>query len=308
MNPITFNDKFAAAIIKHPRKQLEPLFAGWQAAPLFDYETTWDKELSLLPHGRTLQDVEECQWPFAMFRLCLTERNVPDQDKVAGTPTQNWTSHFLARKQPDDTVDLLIWWRETGAQRGIMMHVYTIAPDDGSEHKTAASLYVPRHGGWQLSYVVPDRLLATMAGSAIASFASFLVDCSMPSTHLAEVRPCRGTHSVSWQLARTHYTLISHGHPANKLQIAAGDPLPRVPVNQADELKRQAHDRRGHWRTYKHARYRYARGSRRWVKQTWCGPKEWMDAGGKQIYKILEPVPNDEPSFMPELPAAEVQP
>jgi hypothetical protein len=73
--------------------------------------------------------------------------------------------------------------------------------------------------------------------------------------------------------------------------------LSRVAVDRDEEIKRMSHDRRGHWRTYRHTRYTYARGSTRWVKQAWCGPKEWMDAGGKQIYKILEPV-NEEPCVL----------
>jgi hypothetical protein len=303
MNPITFNDKFAAAIIKHPRGLAEQ-FTGWQAAPLFDYETTWDKEQSLLQEPTSLEDVEQLQWPFPTFRLAMVERNVPDNERVDGTPSKDYGSHFVASKRSDGTVDLLIWWRNPRDKNkyAIMMHVWTYHTQDG--HHTSAALYVPKHGGWELPVAMPRDCVATMAGSAIASFASFLLDCSQPSNHIAEVRPCRGTHTVSWQLARTHYTLISHGHPANNARVQERE---RVAVNQADELKRQSGNRRGHWRTYRHTRFTYARGSRRWVKQTWCGPKEWMDAGGRQIYKILEPVPN-EPNFMPELPAAEVQP
>jgi hypothetical protein len=289
MNPITFNDKFAVAIAKHPRGLREQI-KGWESAPLFDYETNWDKEQSLLHEPTSLEDLEQLQWPFPMFRLAMVERAVPDNERVDGTLTKDYGSHYLASKHSDSTVDLLIWWRNPREKNkyAIMMHVFTYHAQDG--HHTSASLYVPQHGGWELPVTMPRDCISTMAGSAIASFASFLLDCSQPSTHIAEVRPCRGNRKVGWQKARTHYTLISHGHPANKLRIAEGDPLPRVPVNQADEIKRMSGNRRGHWRTYRHARFTYARGARRWVKQTWCGPKEWMDAGGRQIYKILEPV------------------
>lgn len=286
MNPITFNDKFAVAIGTYPAGKLSQQFKGWQSAPLFDYETNWDKELTLLQEPTSLADIEDLQWPFAMLRLAMVERDVPDKEGVAGTFTKDYTSHFLAGKRNDGTMDLLIWWRETKpANKAVMLHVFTYHDQRG--HHTGASLYVPRHGGWELNYRVPEGVIATMCGSAIASFASFLIDCTQPTNHVVAVRPTRGNHSVHWQLARVRHTLITHGHPANSKAVAERQ---CVPVDAAAELKRMSGNRRGHWRTYRHERYTYARNSRRWVKQTWCGPKEWMDAGGKQIYKILEPV------------------
>lgn len=286
MNPVTFNDKFAAAIGGYPNASLRQQFNGWQQAPLFDYETNWGKEQSLLHEPISLQDMEDMQWPFAMFRLAMVERDVPHKEWEAGTPMQDYVSHFLASKQRDNSIDLLIWWRETeNAQRVVMLHVFTYYDDNG--HHTSAALYVPRHGGWELDYRVPESVVATMCGSAIASLASFLIDCSQPSNHIAIVQPNQPGRSVQWLQARTRHTLITHGHPANNAAVAE---RACVAVDAAAELKRMSGNRRGHWRTYKHERFTYARGSRRWVKQTWCGPKEWMDAGGKQIYKILEPV------------------
>jgi len=289
MNPITFNDKFAAAIGKHPRKIAEQ-FAGWQAAPLFDYETSWDKEQSLLHEPTSLEDVEQLQWPFPTFRLAMVERDVPDNERVDGTPSKDYVSHFVANKRNDGTVALLIWWRNPREKNkyAIMMHVWTYHMQDG--HRTDASLYVPQHGGWELPVTMPRDCVSTMAGSAIASLASFLLDCSQPSNHIAEVRPNQPGRSVEWLRARTRHTLITHGHPANSKAVAERECVELDHIAQLAELKRMSGNRRGHWRTYRHERYTYARNSRRWVKQTWCGPKEWMDAGGRQIYKILEPV------------------
>jgi hypothetical protein len=61
-------------------------------------------------------------------------------------------------------------------------------------------------------------------------------------------------------------------------------------VDSSAELTRMAHNRRAHQRTLRSERFRYARGKTIWVKATWVGPKEWKDAGGRQIYRILEPV------------------
>jgi hypothetical protein len=90
---------------------------------------------------------------------------------------------------------------------------------------------------------------------------------------------------VEWIKARTHYTLITHGHPANRKEVAEGE---RVAGDEKGELIRMAHSRREHWRTYKHERYRFARGQRQLIQATWVGPKEWQDEGGKQIYHILD--------------------
>jgi hypothetical protein len=79
MNPITFNDKFAVAIGTYPAGKLSQQFKGWQSAPLFDYETNWDKELTLLQEPTSLADIEDLQWPFAMLRLAMVERDVAGQ-------------------------------------------------------------------------------------------------------------------------------------------------------------------------------------------------------------------------------------
>jgi hypothetical protein len=73
MNPVTFNEKFVRAIKVHPaRAYLEKFFAKWRVAPLFDYETTFDKEVALTPRGVGLADVAAAPWPFETFRLALT--------------------------------------------------------------------------------------------------------------------------------------------------------------------------------------------------------------------------------------------
>lgn len=283
MNPITFNDKFAVAIASHPQNTLAAQFAGWSTAPLFDYETSWDKETNLLGDPRSLTEIASMEWPFETFRLAMHERNVPYREEERGSGMADYHSHYVVRRTQGE-LHMLIWWRDhRGTKGNLMVHIFTYTDADGAH--TGASLYVPKRGGWMLKQRMPQGSVEMIASSAVASLASFLLDCAMPATHIAEVRPCRGNHKVSWQQARTHYTLIAHGHPANKPTVAR---LARVVVTD-DDIKRMAHDRRGHWRTYRHERFTYARGSRRWIKQAWCGPKEWLDAGGKQIYKILEP-------------------
>src|SRR5262249_22043072 len=119
------------------------------------------------------------------------------------------------------------------------------------------------------------------------SVTGFIMDAMLPQVHIAQVQPDQPHRSVEWIKARTHYTLIAHGHPANRTTIKSGE---RVQVDQQEELKRMAHNRRAHYRTLRHQRFRFARGKQIFVRDTWVGPKEWKDEGGRQIYKILEPV------------------
>lgn len=281
MNPITFNDKFAAAINTHPDHAfMGTAFPQWQTAPLFDYDTTWERELALLKNeGMKLIEVFELPWPFETFRLCMTERQVPFNAGDEHTVLQRYVSHFLVSRKSGE-FQALIGWRDV-ANKGVMTHVFTA----GGLVSTQACLYIPRHGGW-VNKRIPVQHVEQICGSALASLSSFIMDAAAPNNHIAQVRPRKGNHNVHWQQARTHYTIIAHGHPANSASVKQGE---RVAVDEA-AIKRMAHNRRAHWRTYRHERFTYARGARRWIKQAWCGPKEWLDAGGKQIYKILEPV------------------
>jgi len=284
MNPITFNDKFARAIAEHPDPAfMRGCFPQWQSAPLFDYETTWVKEIALLRSGMTLAEAFDQPWPFDEFRMALTENDVPYKESVPGIALKRYKSHYVVSRKNGE-FNALICWRDDTQQ--LVVHVFTHSAKPDGSRDTGACLYLAKRGGW-VTKVLPHHMVEDMCGSGLASLSSFILDCSAPTNHIVQVQPNEPSRSVQWLQARTHYTLISHGHPANKKEVQAGA---CVAVNRTEELQRMAHDRRGHWRTYKHERYTYARGKTRWIKQTWCGPKEWRDAGGKQIYRILEPV------------------
>lgn len=130
------------------------------------------------------------------------------------------------------------------------------------------------------------RALRNMMRSYVALFTTFARDAMAPTNHIAMVSPnSKEPRSVEWTKARTHYTIITHDHPANKKEVKHSE---RVTDDQKGELTRMAHNRRAHYKTLRHPRYRFARGQRIFVRATWVGPKEWQDEGGRQIYKILE--------------------
>lgn len=281
MNPITFNSRFERAIATHPHsKFLAAILGKWQTAPLFDYETNYDKEIALTPRGVGFDDLIDHPWPFETFRLEMTERDVPDSTTLT-TEREDYKTQLVAHRS-DGRLNLLIFWRDSPAD--IMTHIYTIT-DSATRGEGRAELYSIKRG-WMHSSIAPEGIM-TIAGSAIGSFGAFIEDAMLPSHHLCEVRPNAPGRSVEWTKARTHFTFITHGHPANTSAIAHGA---RVESDHAAELARSAHNRREHRRTLRHVRFTYSRGKTITVRATWVGPREWQDAGGRQIYRILEPV------------------
>lgn len=289
MNPVTFNDKFTRALSTHVEsKRVSRIFDKWSVAPLFDYETNWDKQIELTPKGAALGEIKSMPWPFETFRLAMVERDVPRDETDPNTLKDTYKTHIVARRRDDGEIHLLIFWRTLGMATprdgDVMLHVYTYG---GTESAGAsAAIHTARHGWRQDMTIQSERAVSTMAGSAVASFASFIIDAMLPSNQLVEVIPNQPNRSVEWLKARTHFTFITHGHPANCADVQS---LARVKSDSSAELSRMAHNRREHKRTYKHARFTYARGKTITVRATWCGPKEWMDEGGRQIYRILEP-------------------
>lgn len=106
-----------------------------------------------------------------------------------------------------------------------------------------------------------------------------------PYNFMALVRPNKEGKSVEWMTAREHYTVIHRYHPANNEAIAEGAAV----AAESDDvtIKRTAHSRRAHTRLLSSAKFRFKQGQRVFVRACWCGPKEWKDEGGKQIYRIL---------------------
>jgi hypothetical protein len=286
MNPITFNDKFIAAIVMHPQsKTIANIFGNWRVAPLFDYETTWEKEVALTPKGVGLSDITEAQWPFETFRLAMTERNIPRDETTTPMIFDTYKTDLVANRV-NGQVHILVAWRRwhdaPQAWAEVMLHIYT--HNEHGEYFPSASIFSPRRG-WQ--HNINESGVSMIAGSAVASFGAFVADAQSPTNHLVEIRPNQPDKSVEWTRARTHFTFITHGHPANQRLVQVWQ---RVKSDRDEELKRAAHNRKAHKRTLRAARFTYARGQTIDVKATWVGPKEWMDEGGRQIYRILEPV------------------
>jgi len=300
MNPITFNapfdDMLAELVAQHGF--CNPTWK-WRTAPLFNY--TFDEQREgELGKWRTDHPDFVLRLPFETVRLALTqtdsdkpERGKYRADFLAATSDDSRKLYCLVRiktlfdrhlpdaiVKPIDFVITDVDWQSkipnTNTDEGGYLVYYN-----------AMGRY---DGKWITSPMRPelDAALGSMINGAMNTLIAFTIDATLPGTHIATVHPDQPGRSVQWVQQRTHYTLISHGHPANKAEVKHGQ---HVQVDQAAELARMAHSRRAHYRTLKSERFRFAKGTQVFVKSAWVGPKEWRDAGSRQIYKILNQPP-----------------
>lgn len=314
MNVVRFNDPFVEALATKPVTLERDLMESWQTAPLFDVQLpesvavesadavmlSWvdDKSQDQLP------EVIREPWPFPCLRASLTLKpdNHESRHPIWMTEIKAMSGvHLIAGQTDDGAVVLFHAMNSKGLGRDEPMFLFHLSPDGSMSFD---AVYVRRYGWlppnrWYLIMNAGGEPVSIdhfrkMTGRVIASvlivFAAFLASAMSPQNHMVTVTPNQPHRSIQWLQARTHYTLITHGHPANRPTIQHGE---RVQSDEQGELTRMAHNRRAHYRTLRSERFRYARGKRIFVRATWVGPKEWKDAGGKQIYHILEPVTAD---------------
>lgn len=300
MNIITFNDVF-----EHPFCKIEDV-KNWDAvrkSPLFVHEL--DFQMSL---RRYMDDGRESlttsgYFPYPRFRLCL---NLSDHDSKTSSE-----EHYLV--SPSGRGGFMIYYfvaRHNAFLKSVKANVmmrYELKIDEGEYGRIDPDeirCLVIGHTQWlnlpdYVSFIRsskvwqygpeddPEKLVQESAVGSTALLGVFVMDAMTPTNHIVVVRPDKNGKSVQWVEQRTHYTLIHHGHPANRKEVTEGQD---VNVNTKEEMTRMAHGRRAHKRTLRHERYRYARGKTIFVRATWVGPKEWKEKGSKQIYKILDPV------------------
>jgi hypothetical protein len=301
MNAVTFNDRIKAVTMmpstRHPSfsalDSIEKMFPHWETAPLFLYDEP-ESEAEATAIVKAYQDDVFAAFPFPVFRLDVTVG-----DKTKPTSWGKYKAKALVSGQPDGAVILArvdqlmhndITYRFYGNTDDKALPLYMLVHGirqtarGSADFECHANILIGIGGKWQSE--IPEFFRSYINGF-LKSLAAFNLSAMSPTNHIVEVTPNQPCRSVEWIKARTHYTLITHGHPANNPGVSHGA---RVTADPDQELIRMAHNRRAHPRTYRHKRYTYARGKTRWVKACWVGPKEWKDEGGRQIYRILEPV------------------
>jgi len=285
MNPITFNDQIKAAL--DAMRDTRDVPKDWYKSPLFVFETEMDSGIKLVKEQGSQDFFENVPYPclrlsyhesrgegnkYSLSILMVHARGVTSLIGAVSSFYVDGKEPSLAKRSKVWLAACNLMWQEEIASYS---HDWSIGV----------------HGKWVPSAKhaeldTTDEAQA-MVNGMVSSAAVFVLSAMSPNVHVAQVRPDRPNKSVQWTEARTHYTLISHGHPANSKEVSHGE---SVRVDREGELTRMAHSRRAHYKTLRHERYRFARGKRIFVKATWVGPKEWKDEGSKQIYKILEEV------------------
>lgn len=270
------------------------MFPKWETSPLFLYDEPESESETSAIIAASGSDVFETL-PFPVFRIDITvgEKNKPkDWGKYKAKAVcaiwpegiavlarvdslmHNAATYSSGRFNPDKALPLNM----------IVTNIKQSRP--GSSDFLCDSNVMGGLAGQWFAGSPPDFFRSYING-VLKSLAAFNLSAMSHTNHIARVHPDQPNRSVEWKQARTHYTLITHGHPANNPGVTHGE---RVVSDPGQELTRIAHNRRAHKRTLRAARFRYARGKTINVKATWVGPKEWKDAGGHQIYRILEPV------------------
>jgi hypothetical protein len=306
MNPVLFNDKIKEMLLR-PRVEaihkLWNLFPDWEASPLFLYEEP-SSEAETTAIVKAYQDDVFEAMPFPVFRLDITVGQTGHREYG------KYKAKAVVGFYPDGPcvmarVDSLLHTEVTYEHRydlknhealPIMMLVSGVSQSQpGSCDFLCKPNLLFGVGGRWLPFPdkkEPPHWVSNYVNGFLKSLAAFNLSAMSPNNHIAQVRPAtNGTtppRSVQWLEARTHYTLITHGHPANNPRLESGSRVQGASASA--ELHRMAHNRRAHQRTLRAARFRYARGKTIKVRAAWVGPREWKDKGGRQIYRILEPV------------------
>jgi len=307
VNAVTFNEKIIQMCMgrKAADEKIEGVFPKWKTSPLFLYsepsneaETTAIVTARMCPNNHDILD----HTPFPVFRLDITvgEHEKPQYGKYkAKAVVGNFADGLGVFARIDELLetDFTLNHQELMDKAmpiWLFIHKALMAERTRPgfvDFTCDPELMFGLSGRWLTEEEIERRNLWKACNTYICglmkSVAAFLVSANSPNNHIVSVHPAQEGRSVEWVKARTHYTLISHGHPANDAKVTSGT---RVAVDRNAELTRMAHNRRAHQRILRSPRFRYARGKTIWVKATWVGPKEWRDQGGRQIYRILEPV------------------
>jgi hypothetical protein len=311
VNVVRFNDPFIEALTAHRTLDADrPAIAkDCITAPLFEFSLP--KEMAIELGESSMREwvgedesappkVVAQPWPFPLLRASLSIKDA----SVPVTRNPVWCNEFTAMRgihlmaSQHDGRSIFLFRPLDDPHRENLMFLCHLDMDgslsfDGIYNRKRGWLTPAQ---WSIivrgdDFAVTREQVKAMTGRVIATvlimFTVFLTSAMSPQTHVVAVKPNQPQRSVQWLQARTHYTLITHGHPANRPTVKHGE---RVQSDDEGEIKRMAHNRRAHYRTLRHERYRFARGQRIFVRATWVGPKEWQDSGGKQIYRILEPV------------------
>ncbi len=126
----------------------------------------------------------------------------------------------------------------------------------------------------------PTAAVTQQMGTApLLTLSYFLFELFLPGSITLRVSPPpKPGKSIEWQLARTHYVVLTR-RQAEHCRATRAAPT-------AQQLQRAAHWRRAHLRRLRSARFTHKQGQLVRVAQAWVGPEEWVGLDRK-IYRVV---------------------
>jgi hypothetical protein len=125
-----------------------------------------------------------------------------------------------------------------------------------------------------------SRNYITFIYMSISLFASI----AKKDNRLVEVRPGPNTREVKWLQSKEHYVILN-SHQAVK-NCSMPQEKSELKLKSSDIITRSAHNRRAHTRKLRSPFWKNKIGSTIFVKETWVGPKEWMDKSQSR-YRVI---------------------
>lgn len=134
-----------------------------------------------------------------------------------------------------------------------------------------------------LMHYLPQQFVLRNAGNNVLTAIAEINAFNQPNRWILEESPATPPREGKKQKReprsheRPRYTLLKPEQIREKLGMP--------PLGSPDATSPRPHERRGHWRTYRDARFTKLMSQRRWVKAAWIGPSEVVV--GKRRYKVM---------------------
>lgn len=263
MNPVTFNEPFAAVFKTHA------MYKGLLDSPLL----VWNHESSTLSSHSDIEIIYNQKGillPFQMFRV--------SNHKNRAMYVQLAHNHFHAYVY--------------GPPLQEFVRFFNIVLNCDEQHQPGT---VSRNGTSALFHIKSGKLIRMTnkeevnhdmeqgINQMITSTLALCFDFQNPHFHLCRKSPqIPKGHSVVWQKSREHFVLIHKNHSANRAEN-----IGKKLITDGPTIDRCAHSRRAHIRMLRSPKFKNKQGQKIWIKSIWVGPKEWTDRSG-QIYKIVD--------------------
>lgn len=303
MNPVTFNDIFLRFFRKPTDSATDNrrAAAAFARTPLFDYEShdIEEKDKDIV---RSIVFDEEGRMclPFACLRAYLhpNPEAKPMQFGLADGSRFDLTTGgmkivaFQGRNPEDNPCTWLLIDAGNlvgGGGTGFLQCWYRLRSISASslggtmDLEAGPAFFDSKRDFRNVTNAIPSSSLRKISEAMASLFVAFLFDVNLPSNHIAKVSPDKPGKSVQWRESREHYVILDRRHKANSADVKEGQ---AVEHDEAKNRERISHSRRAHWRTFRHERYKAAKGKRIRIKSLWIGPKVWRDLTGS-TYQII---------------------